>query len=96
MAKFKWHADYFDDVTSGRCVRRAIIEADNACHAEKSVKAQMGLSARVEVWRVATTSPSGQFMPTKSGAEKCCRQRIASLSEGQRHRLRSLAEKSRL
>jgi hypothetical protein len=57
MAKFKWHADYFDDGTSGRCVRRAIIEADNACHAEKSAKAQMGLCKRVEVRRMATVSP---------------------------------------
>lgn len=57
MTKFRWHADYFDDFASGRCVRRTIIEADNACHAEKSAKARMGGCKRVEVRRVATAAP---------------------------------------
>jgi len=57
MAKFRWHADYFDGLTSAQCVRRAIIQADNAGAAEKIAKAQMGLCERVEVRRVATAAP---------------------------------------
>ena len=57
MARFRWHADYFDDLASTQCVRRAIIDADNACAAEKIATAQMGLCERVEVRRVATAAP---------------------------------------
>jgi hypothetical protein len=57
MARFKWHADYYDSVTQGRCVRRTIIEADNACQAEKDASAHMDGCRRVEVRRVATAAP---------------------------------------
>jgi hypothetical protein len=57
MARYKWHADYFDHPTSLRCVRRATVEADNAGEAEKIAKAGMGFCKRLEVRRVATTAP---------------------------------------
>jgi hypothetical protein len=57
MARFRWHADYFDTLQSGRCVRRAIIPADNAGEAGRIARAQMGSCVRVEVRRVATAAP---------------------------------------
>jgi hypothetical protein len=57
MARFKWHADYFEGRGTAECVRRAIIEADNACEAEKMAEARMGLCKRVEIRRVATAAP---------------------------------------
>jgi hypothetical protein len=57
MARFKWHADYFDGPATTKCVRRTIIQADNACEAEKMAEARMELCKRVEVRRVATAAP---------------------------------------
>ena len=57
MARFKWHADYFDGPETAGCVRRTIIQADNACEAERMAEARMGLCKRVEVRRVATAAP---------------------------------------
>jgi hypothetical protein len=57
MARFRWHADYFDALHSGRCVRRSIIPADNAGEAEKIARADMRSCLRVEVRRVATAAP---------------------------------------
>jgi hypothetical protein len=57
MARFKWHADYFDGPQTAGCVRRTIIHADNACEAEKMAEARLGLCQRVEVRRVATAAP---------------------------------------
>jgi hypothetical protein len=57
MARFKWHADYFDGRATAECVRRTIIQADNACEAEKIAQARLGLCKRVEVRRVATAAP---------------------------------------
>jgi hypothetical protein len=57
MTRFRWHADYFDGLQSSRCVRRAIIPADNAGEAERIAEAQMGSCVRVEVRRVATAAP---------------------------------------
>jgi len=57
MARFKWHADYFDGCETPECVRRTIIQADNACEAEKMAEARLGLCKRVEIRRVATAAP---------------------------------------
>ena len=57
MARFRWHADYFDALQAGRCVRRSIIPADNAGEAEKVARAGMGACLRVEIRRVATAAP---------------------------------------
>jgi hypothetical protein len=57
MARFKWHADYFDGCGTTECVRRTIIQADNACEAEKMAEARLGLCKRVEVRRMATAAP---------------------------------------
>ena len=57
MARFRWHADYFDALQAGRCVRRSIIPADNAGEAEKMARAGMGACLRVEIRRVATAAP---------------------------------------
>jgi hypothetical protein len=57
MAKFKWHADYFSARESGQCVRREILEAQNACMAEILAKARLGACKRVEVRRAATPAP---------------------------------------
>jgi hypothetical protein len=57
MARFKWHADYFDGPETAGCVRRTIIQADNAGEAEKMAEARLGLCKRVEVRRVATAAP---------------------------------------
>ena len=57
MARFRWHADYFDGPEGGHCVRREIISADNAGEAEKLALAAMGACIRVEVRRVGTAAP---------------------------------------
>jgi hypothetical protein len=57
MARFKWHADYFDGRETAACVRRTIIQADNAGEAEKMAEARLGLFKRVEVRRMATAAP---------------------------------------
>ena len=57
MAKFKWHADYFDGTDSTRSVRRALIDADNAGRAESIARAQLGRCSRVEVRRLGTAAP---------------------------------------
>jgi hypothetical protein len=57
MARFRWHADYFDGPEGDHCVRREIISADNAGEAEKMAVAGMGSCARVEVRRVGTAAP---------------------------------------
>jgi hypothetical protein len=67
MARFRWHADYFDGLQSSRCVRRAIIPADNAGEAERIAEAQMGSCARVEVRRVATAAPVRVIYAAQAG-----------------------------
>jgi hypothetical protein len=57
MARFNWHAEYFDDLDIGRCIRRTTIEADNASQAERIATAEMGPFARVEVRRAGTPAP---------------------------------------
>ena len=57
MARFNWHAEYFDDLDFGRCVKRTTIEADNASEAERMATAGMGRFARVEVRRAGTPAP---------------------------------------
>ena len=57
MARFRWHADYFDGPEGVHCVRRDIISADNAGEAEKIALTGMGSCTRVEVRRVATAAP---------------------------------------
>ncbi|HEY4925233.1 MAG TPA: hypothetical protein VII20_12515 [Roseiarcus sp.] len=57
MARFNWHAEYFDDLDFGRCVRRTTIDADNASEAERIATAEMGPFARVEVRRAGTPAP---------------------------------------
>ena len=42
MARFRWHADYFDGPEGGHCARREIISADNAGEAEKLAVADIG------------------------------------------------------
>jgi hypothetical protein len=59
MARFRWHAYYFDGIDGdASCVRKTIIEADYGDEAEKMAKVQMGLCERVEVKRVATSAPA--------------------------------------
>jgi len=58
MARFKWHADYFEHRDgSARAARSEMIAADNADEAETIARAGMGACARVEVRRVATAAP---------------------------------------
>lgn len=57
MARYRWHADYFDGDKAVRSIRSAVIQADNADDAAKIARAEMGACRRVEVRRAATTAP---------------------------------------
>lgn len=57
MSRFKWCAEYFSTLAARQCVRREIIEADNAYMAQKMAKARLGTCKRVGVRRVATAAP---------------------------------------
>lgn len=58
MARFRWHADYFERRDGlGRAVRNEIIQADNADEAAKIARSEMGSCARVDVRRLATAAP---------------------------------------
>jgi hypothetical protein len=57
VARFNWHAEYFDDLDFTRCARRTTIEADNASEAERIATAEMGSFARVQVRRMGTPAP---------------------------------------
>ena len=77
VAKFRWHAEYFDDLnTAARAVRRTTVEADNAADAEKIARAQMGLCQRVEIKRAATVAP-----PRVIYAREVTVRKIQSLAE---------------
>ena len=69
MARFNWHAEYFDDLDFGRCVRRTTIAADNASEAERIATAAMGSFARVEVRRVGTPAPGRILYACKPALE---------------------------
>jgi hypothetical protein len=69
VGKYRWHAEYFLNTGSLACTKRTIIEADNACEAEKAAKAQMGQFARVEVRRVATAAPIRVIHAARISAE---------------------------
>jgi hypothetical protein len=68
MARFRWHADYFDGPEGGHCVRREIISADNAGEAERLALAALGACVRVEVRRVGTAAPVRVLFARSPGA----------------------------
>ena len=69
MPRFKWHAHYFDGISS-KAVRKTIIEADCGDEAEKIAQAQMGLCDRVEVSRVATLAPARVIYAARQAGQK--------------------------
>ena len=69
MARFNWHAEYFDDLDLARCARRTTIEADNASEAERIATAEIGSFARVEVRRAGTPAPGRVIYASKPQAQ---------------------------
>ena len=57
MARYRWHADYFDGDKAVRSVRSTVIQADNADDAVKFARAEIGACQRVEVRRASTAAP---------------------------------------
>jgi hypothetical protein len=57
VARYKWHADYFDFPTTTRASASRILQADNANHAERIAMTAIGAFARVEVRRMGTAAP---------------------------------------
>jgi hypothetical protein len=68
MSRFKWHAEYFDEIGSVRCARKMTIEADNASEAERIAIVQMAQFARVEVRRMGTPAPGRVIYARKAPA----------------------------
>jgi hypothetical protein len=81
MAKFNWHADFFDGLDSGLgSVRTVILKADNADEAERIARAQMGFCKRVEVRRAATAAPVRVIYGSKERGDKTHSADIFSLA----------------
>jgi hypothetical protein len=57
VAKFKWHADYFNSPTTTRASVSMILQADNADQAERLARTELGPFRRVEVRRMGTAAP---------------------------------------
>lgn len=57
MARFKWHADYFDCSNTARASVSTIIQADNANDAARLARSALGVFKRVEVRRMGTAAP---------------------------------------
>jgi hypothetical protein len=57
VARFKWHADFFEGCSGVRAAKSTIIEANNTDESEKLATAALGAFGRVETRRVGTAAP---------------------------------------
>jgi hypothetical protein len=58
VARYKWHAEFFEGCSGVRAAKSAIIEADNADEAEKLARVAIGSFRRIEIRRMGTAQPA--------------------------------------